>query len=133
RVSVWFFTEDRSALHCSDVYERSSARHIPNAEQLHAANHPIYFRALEPERTITASDAQRDARTSGFNDYHHAVGITSVIDAPIRRLGSISGVVCHEHVGPMRYWTVEEENFASSIADLVVIAMDAAERRIHHE
>src|SRR5438477_8309110 len=126
RASVWFFNEDRSAL-------RDSA----TGEVLQAAKHPLYFRALETERTITASDAQRDARTSGFNDYHHSLGITSVIDAPIRRLGHIAGVVCHEHVGPMRFWTVEEENFASSIADLVVIAIDAGERRraqeaLHH-
>jgi diguanylate cyclase (GGDEF)-like protein/PAS domain S-box-containing protein len=128
RVSVWFFTDDRSAIRCADVFERHSARH-GGGEELHAAHHPLYFRALETERTITASDAQHDARTSGFNDYHQSLGITSMIDAPIRRLGQINGVVCHEHVGPIRYWSVEEENFASSIADLVVIAMDAAERR----
>jgi diguanylate cyclase (GGDEF)-like protein/PAS domain S-box-containing protein len=129
RVSVWFFNDDRSALTCADVFDRTNARHSSGGEELRAANHPIYFRALETERTITASDAQRDPRTSGFNDYHHALGITSMIDAPIRRLGQINGVVCHEHVGPIRYWNVEEENFASSIADLVVIAIDAAERR----
>src|SRR5213082_1648778 len=89
---------------------------VSDTLSLHDA-HPLYFRALETERTITASDAQRDPRTSGFNDYHQALGITSMIDAPIRRLGQINGVVCHEHVGPIRYWSVEEENFASSIAD----------------
>src|SRR5438128_2168149 len=115
RVSVWFFNDDHSAL-----------RNPANGEVLQASMHPLYFRALETERTITASDAQRDPRTSGFNDYHHLFAITSVIDAPIRRLGQITGVVCHEHVGPMRFWSVEEENFASSIADLVVIAIDAA-------
>jgi diguanylate cyclase (GGDEF)-like protein/PAS domain S-box-containing protein len=129
RVSVWFFNDDRSALSCADVFDRTNARHGSGGEELRATNHPLYFRALETERTITASDAQRDPRTSGFNDYHHALGITSMIDAPIRRLGQINGVVCHEHVGPIRFWTVEEENFASSIADLVVIAIDAAERR----
>jgi len=118
RVSVWFFNEDHSAL-----------RDFHTGEELQASKHPLYFRALESERTITAHDAQRDPRTSGFNDYHHAGGITSVIDAPIRRIGQIAGVVCHEHVGPMRVWNIEEENFASSIADLVVIAIDAAERR----
>jgi diguanylate cyclase (GGDEF)-like protein/PAS domain S-box-containing protein len=129
RVSVWFFNDDRSALSCADVFDRGAGGHHGDGAELRAANHPLYFRALETERTITASDAQRDQRTSGFNDYHLSLGITSMIDAPIRRLGQICGVVCHEHVGPIRYWRVEEENFASSIADLVVIAMDAAERR----
>src|SRR5713226_8244371 len=73
RVSVWFFNDDRSALICADAFDRASARHSSGGEELRGANHPIYFRALETERTITASDAQRDPRTSGFNDYHHAL------------------------------------------------------------
>jgi hypothetical protein len=52
-----------------------------------------------------------------------------MIEAPVRHLGQISGVVCHEQVGPQRYWMVEEENFAVSIAELVSSAMDAGERR----
>ncbi|MCU1350292.1 MAG: domain S-box, partial [Acidobacteria bacterium] len=129
RVSVWLYSAGRHAIRCTELYERTPDRHSEGLE-LFAADHPLYFRALEAERTITAHDAQRDPRTSGFTStYLVPLGITSMIDAPIRRLGEMAGVICSEHVGPQRLWTVEEENFCSSIADLVAMAVDAAEWR----
>jgi diguanylate cyclase (GGDEF)-like protein/PAS domain S-box-containing protein len=95
-----------------------------------AQHYPAYFRALETERTISAHDAEHDPRTSAFTEgYLHPFAITALLDAPFRHLGQLAGVVCHEHVGGPRVWSVEEENFASSIADLVALAMDAGERR----
>ena len=129
RVGVWFYTPDRQAIRCVELFERASGRHTAGIE-LAAAEHPGYFAALEQERTISAHDARRDPRTSGFNDgYLVPLGITSMLDAPIRRLGLMSGVVCHEHVGAQRWWTAEDESFASSIAELAAAAMDASERR----
>ncbi|HET8796334.1 MAG TPA: EAL domain-containing protein, partial [Thermoanaerobaculia bacterium] len=85
-------------------------------------------------RTIRADDAALDPRTSAFAEsYLTRHGVTSMLDAPIRRMGQVFGVVCFEHVGPQRSWTAEEENFASSVADLVTMALDAAERREQQE
>ncbi|HEV8431781.1 MAG TPA: PAS domain S-box protein, partial [Thermoanaerobaculia bacterium] len=129
RASVWFFDEARTVLRCADLYIRSSHEHSSGIE-LTAERYPAYFRALEVERTLTAHDARHDPRTACFNDdYLIPLGITSMADAPVRRLGQLSGVVCCEHVGAPRYWTVDEESFVGSIADLVVTAIDAAERR----
>jgi diguanylate cyclase (GGDEF)-like protein/PAS domain S-box-containing protein len=129
RVGVWFYTPERKAIRCVDLFERSTRRHSTGVE-IAASEHPAYFAALEQERTIAAHDARRDPRTSAFtSDYLIPLGITSMLDAPIRRLGQMRGVICHEHVGPQRWWTVEDEAFASSIADLAAAALDAAERR----
>ena len=129
RAGVWFFDEGRTTLRCADLYVRSAREHSSGTE-LTAKRYPAYFRALDVERTLSAHDARTDPRTSCFNDeYLIPLGITSMADAPIRRLGQLSGVVCCEHVGEPRYWTVDEESFAGSIADLVVTAIDAAERR----
>ena len=129
RASVWFFDEARTILRCIDLYIRPTHEHSSGLE-LTAERYPAYFRALEVERTLTAHDARHDPRTACFNDdYLVPLGITSMADAPVRRLGQLSGVVCCEHVGAPRYWTVDEESFVGSIADLVVTAIDAAERR----
>lgn len=129
RASVWFFDESRTVLRCVDLFVRSTHDHSSGVE-LTAERYPAYFRALDLERTLTAHDATLDPRTSCFtDDYLVPLGITSMADAPVRRLGQLSGVVCCEHVGAPRYWTADEENFAGSIADLVVTAIDAAERR----
>ncbi|MDQ3281511.1 MAG: EAL domain-containing protein [Acidobacteriota bacterium] len=129
RVGVWFFTHDRQAIRCVELFERTPAVHSGGGE-LTAARYPVYFNALEGERAIAAHDARLDPRTSAFtNTYLTPFGVTSMLDAPIRRLGHIAGVVCFEHTGPQRNWTIEEENFATSIADLVAMAIDATDRR----
>jgi diguanylate cyclase (GGDEF)-like protein/PAS domain S-box-containing protein len=129
RVGIWFFTRDRQGIRCVELFERTPRTHSGGGE-LAAMHYPIYFAALEAERVIAAHNARFDPRTSAFTKtYLGPFGVTSMLDAPIRRAGHMTGVVCFEHTGPERTWTVEEENFATSLSDLVAMAIDATERR----
>jgi len=129
RVSIWLYDDQRTAITCSDLYERSSDSHSSGAVLL-SADYPRYFKALESERTLAAHDARADPRTSEFRDgYLDLHDINSMLDVPIRLGGLVKGVVCHEHVGPARRWTPEEEAFGGSIADFAALAMERAERR----
>ena len=129
RASVWLYNADRSAICCADLYERGEQRHSRNQE-LSAESHPSYFEALEAERTIAAHDARSDPRTSEFTaTYLEPLGITSMLDAPIRVGGRMVGVVCHEHVGPSRQWREDEQAFAGSVADAVSLTIEESERR----
>jgi two-component system cell cycle sensor histidine kinase/response regulator CckA len=42
-------------------------------------------------------------------------------------------VVCHEHVGRARQWTLDEQSFAGSIADFVSLAIEASGRKRRDE
>jgi len=129
RVGVWFYTSSRQSIRCDELYERTLGVHSGGGE-LHAAQYPVYFKAVETERVISAHDARLDPRTSAFTEtYLVPFGVTSMLDVPVRRLGQTIGLLCLEHVGSARNWTIEEENFATSIADLVAMAVDATERR----
>ncbi|MEO6259453.1 MAG: EAL domain-containing protein [Thermoanaerobaculia bacterium] len=132
RVSVWFFDDRRERLHCADLYELATGEHSSGSE-LRVAAFPDYFHALQVERTITAHDVHADPRVRGFAGYHRSAAITALIDAPIHHAGEIVGVVCHEHVETPRRWSIEEETFASSIADLISIGIEARERRTAQE
>jgi diguanylate cyclase (GGDEF)-like protein/PAS domain S-box-containing protein len=129
RVSIWLYDEERTRIRCIDLYERGMHRHSSGAE-LVAKDYPSYFKALEEDRTIAAHDAHRDPRTNEFSaNYLTPLGITSMLDAPLRRAGIAVGVVCHEHVGPARQWALDEQNFAGSIADMVALAMGLSEHK----
>ena len=129
RVSVWLYEDDRLTIRCIDLYELSAARHSEGTV-LAAADYPSYFKALEDGAFIAAHDANKDPRTKEFSDsYLSPLGITSMMDVPIRLKGGVVGVVCYEHVGHARRWTMEEENFARSPADYISLAMEADERR----
>ncbi len=125
RVNVWLFNENATRLNCIEHFDRVSNEHEMGSE-LTADDHPNYFAAVAQERTIAAHDAAQDPRTSEFADnYLKNYGVTSMLDAAIHLRGELVGVVCHEHVGPMRHWTIEEQNFAGSVADFVALALDA--------
>jgi len=129
RASVWLYKDERSKIHCIDMYESSASGHSQGIE-LAAVDYPAYFHALKQERTIAAHNAHTDPRTKEFSQFYLSpLGITSMLDAPIWLDGETVGVVCHEHVGPVREWTLEEQNFAGSIADLVSMAMQARDRK----
>jgi PAS domain S-box-containing protein len=129
RVSVWLFNADHSAIVCENLFALSRGSHEKGG-RLSAGQYPRYFRALEESRLVDAEDARRDPRTSEFTEgYLKPLGIVSMMDAPVRLHGQVVGVVCHEHVGTLRRWTPEEKEFATSIADLASLALEAEERR----
>nr|MDJ0637057.1 PAS domain S-box protein [Xenococcaceae cyanobacterium MO_188.B29] len=88
------------------------------------------FQTLESEEIVAAEDAQNDHRTQEFREtWLIPHNITSMMDVPIRSGGKTVGVICHEHVGSPRYWTIEEQNFASSLAHMISLAIEASERQ----
>lgn len=128
RVGIWLYDNTRALLRCADVYEVSRDTHSQGTE-LTASDYPGYFTALEEERVIDAHDARRDPRTHQLTtSYLVPLRIVSMLDAPISVGGRMVGVICHEHVGRRRQWSDSEQRFARSLADLVALASEAAER-----
>jgi hypothetical protein len=124
RVSVWRLDATRTKITCLDLFERTPAKHSAGTE-LHRRDFDAYFAALETERTIAASDAHRDPRTSCFSaSYLKPLGIESMLDVPIWVQGKMAGVICHEHVGPARKWNSDEESFAYLMSTIVALSME---------
>lgn len=128
RVGIWFFSPDGSELHCATMYEASAHEHS-SGFVLKAKTFPRYMKALASRRVVVAHDARNAPETRELTaDYLDVHGITSLLDSPIFRHGEIVGVVCHEHVGPMREWTVRERDFAGSVADMLAVLLEQATR-----
>lgn len=121
RASVWWIEPD--GLRCADLFDGAHRAGVV----LPAAAHPRYFHALTKSRVLAADDARNDPRTAEFRaSYLEPLGITSMLDAPIRAQGELVGVLCHEHVGTRRSFTIDEQMFAASLADLVAQALAAS-------
>ena len=131
RVSFWLISDDWQLLNCSSIYTLSSKKFSHGSLSLKMANAPAYFKAIQNDRLICARDVLTDKRTMEFAD-HYALplGITSLIDVPVRIKGQLVGVLCNEHTGPMRNWTIEDQEFATSIADMVAIALIAEKNNL---
>ena len=127
RVGVWLLVDERRALRCVDLFERSKATHSAGIT-LQVCEFPEYFAALERRKTVPAEVALTDPRTGGLADaYLIPLGITSMLDATIFVDGEVVGVVCHEHIGAPREWTTEQRDFAGSMADVLALKLRAAE------
>lgn len=129
RASIWDVLNAPPFLRCRDLYLAQGAAHEAGI-RIPIADHPAYFDALAHNRCLAASDAVTDPRTANFAEgYLKPLGITSMLDAAIVSGGRVIGVICIEHIGPQRIWTDEEQTFAGSLADLVALVFEAAERR----
>ncbi|MEG4809132.1 GAF domain-containing protein [Microcoleus sp. F8-D3] len=129
RASVWFYQEDKSVMYCADLYELTPNQHSEGA-QLKVADYPSYFKALKTEQTIAAVDAKTDPRTQEFREsYLIPLNISSMLDVPITHQGRIAGVMCLEHQGAPRKWTLDEQSFASYLAQMTALAMESRDRK----
>jgi signal transduction histidine kinase/HPt (histidine-containing phosphotransfer) domain-containing protein len=129
RVGIWLYSADRRALTCKALFDRGAGVHS-SGEELAAREYPAYFEALATEDVIAAADACLDPRTAEFRDsYLIPLGITSMLDVPLRSAGRLGGVLCHEHRGSPRLWSSDEQFFAMAVANLVALAGEEAERR----
>lgn len=129
RVGLWFFDSNETAIVCGHLHTDGEPAFGPGT-RLAAADYPRYFGALAEGRVVAVADAHHDPRTSEFTDgYLVPLGVTSMLDVPIRRDGRMVGLVCYEHTGPLRLWTLEDEDAASSVADFISSAFEADKRR----
>ncbi len=129
QAGVWLFVDEAGASECLDQFNRSSQAHSRGV-RIERKGHEAYFDALNGIRTLSAADACADPRTACFAEaYLRPLNIAALLDAGIRVGGVIVGTICIEHVGQTRAWTLEEENFVGSLADLLALAVEAQERR----
>jgi formate hydrogenlyase transcriptional activator len=129
RVSVWLFNDDQTELRCLHLFDRDRNVHESGAI-LEVGKYPQYFKALQESRTIATENARAHPSTAEFAvGYLDVLNIVSMLDVPIRREGSVAGVLCNEHTGSPRSWRMDEQNFAASLADLLALVFETDRRR----
>ncbi len=129
RTSFWLYSTGRSTVECVTCYLAESGMHASEVT-LRPSDAPTYFEALNHDRCIAAFDASQDPRTMELRDTYllpHKIG--ALLDAPIRLGGQVVGVLRCEQIGSVRRWTLEEQNFAGSMADLASLALEACHRK----
>jgi PAS domain S-box-containing protein len=129
RAGVWLFDRDGLHVRCVELYEQSLRRHS-DGQVIPAGEHQAYFERLAREGVIAMKDVRGDPDAGRRALAALAPqGMSAVLDVPISREGKLAGMVCHEHVGATRTWTVAEQQFAAAIGHMVLLAYEATNRR----
>ena len=94
---------------------------------------PDYLKMLMNERQVVIDDINVPNVLSPIIK-NYSPEACAVLDMPIRIKGKLVGIVSIEQhrceaYPERREWTAEEQHFASSLADFMVIAMESTERR----
>lgn len=119
RVSVWRLLDEGRAIRCDFLYQPTE-QVVSEGTILFARDFPDYFRSLAARRVISTRDVADDPLAQEFREaYLRPLGITAMLDAPIYQAGEQVGIVCHEHTGSPRTWTLLEREFVASIADTI--------------
>lgn len=136
RASVWLYrfnlsqlaqTSDslsKTQLICVDLYNLVNDEHTSH-QMLVQCDYPNYFQALEEHNAIAVHDVRLDPRTQEF-----ATSDLALLAVPIRLGNQTVGVLCLERTASRGEWLLEEQNFASSLAYMASLAMEASDRAI---
>lgn len=129
RVSVWLYDENKTSLHCIDLFQASKAEHS-SGMVLQEADFGNEFQALKRSKYVDASDPYTDPRTAGYIDnYLKPLNITAMLDVGIQSGQQHFGLICFEHVAQRHTWDQDEINLASQISDQLVLTLMHGRRR----
>jgi len=133
RVGIWLIDEEKSVLNNISLYDSSVGDYVIQ-DDFDFSNREKYFTLLISERLIIANDREAVDAVLNLAD-GFGPELCAILDAPIRLDGKLGGVVCVEHdyceqYPERREWTLEEQNFVASLADLMALAISSAERRV---
>lgn len=126
RVSFWDYNKE--FLKCKRLFCLNENRFDEGAILL-KKDIPNYFKAIENEAQIVASDVYKNNGTVEFCDnYFPKNDIKSLLDTPIYLNGSLIGVLCIESTNEFKNWDNEDINFARSISDFLAVAIETNQR-----
>ena len=111
------------------LYTRSNGEF--SLEDIHSGRDrlPYLLETLTEHGLIDAARAHADERTQELVEcYLTPHGISSFLAVPVLSQGRISGVVVYETTETERFWKPEECDFAHSVAQMISLSSEVAER-----
>lgn len=128
RTAIWLYDEDKSEFLCNDLYCRSEDKHKTGLS-LKQEDYPDYFQKLESTGSIISDDVRTDISADELVEtYFIPEHITSMMGTPVFRNGKIAGMLSIEEINRIHRWTVEEQEFAVSLADMISLLLESEER-----
>ena len=127
RASYWVVKKDK--LICRNLFDKVKNIYSKN-RILDTRDIPKYIAAVNNQVALIADDVYTNEHTSELVDnYLKPLGITDMLDIPIRANGQLFGVLCCEHRDDPRVWSENDISFARALADYLSIALEENKRK----
>ena len=127
RSSYWEINGNQ--LVCKNLFDKIKNAHTNN-QKLDIRELPKYIEAIKNQTAIIADDVLTNDNTSELLDnYLIPLGITDMLDIPVRENGKLYGVLCCEHRDDPRVWSENDVSFGRSLADFLSLAIEEEKRK----
>jgi PAS domain S-box-containing protein len=127
-VGVWFLDASKSEMRLELQFDRNENAFRGNVA-VKLADHPDFFASLFKNRVFAVADTLRVESTAGFIEGKYSGKASALMHAQISARGECIGVLSFECAGKIREWTLEEQNYAASLADLVSVSLATEEKQ----
>ncbi|MBU2928291.1 sigma 54-interacting transcriptional regulator [Winogradskyella psychrotolerans] len=130
RGSILKFNDSRTEMLCKKLYNRKNDSY-ESGQAFHKQGNEAFFATIIENKIVNASNALTHELFQGsLNTYFIPLNIKSKLSIPIQGIGGVYGILCFEQVDTMHTWTTDEEEFATSIANLVSLMIQSTERKL---
>ena len=128
RATYWVYKEDDGSLHLNAIDQVKNAPKGLTAV-FKRDEFDEFFKQFMTNRTLAVSKISKDERlTKIYDRYFKPMGIESILNAPVIIDGKFTGFISYTMAnGKAREWSINEERYVASLADMIVVAI--AKRR----
>lgn len=128
-VNIWQLTENGKKLTEIVNFDRDK-KQFQGCVSFRTDDFPVYFSHLLKDRIINSYDSLKDERLVEFFDmYLRPAHIVSSLSVSVIVNEEIWGFICFDQKESKRHWSVEDQLFARSVADIISLAYEASNRK----
>lgn len=132
RVEIWYFDENETRVELQQGFMKAGG-FSESGVKITLEDHTEYFDRLFASRLLVMSDTRSEDLSKVFLEGNYTGKASAFMHAQIRVEGKFVGVLAIEQENGLRDWTMEEQSFTSSLADLIAISISAQEKQKSQE
>ena len=125
--SIWFFDYEARKMICKKHYKVQEGS-FQKGFEIPFETYSAYFEEVLRTRIFAVHDTKGHPLADEFREGKHTGSAGALCHAQIRAGGHIIGLLTVEQKTP-RKWSVEDQSFVSSMADLVAISIEISRRK----
>lgn len=119
RVSIWRFENGGDSIRCVSFYKTQNGT-FTKGQVLSAKDQLEYFKRIQTDHFIVASDARNHPATAEFTDQYFAEhDIYSLLDFILHDKFVPVGVICCENAGEPREWSDDDVSYLRQVSTLI--------------
>jgi PAS domain S-box-containing protein len=129
-VGIWLLTPDKTHIVCESNYDVESRKYhvLPTME---VGNFPSFFEVLKQDRVLAINSVKHHPEIAHiYGAENNMPDADALLIVSIWLKDELLGFVSHRDIGGVRKWTIDEQNYAASLTDLLRLSMESHRRQL---